>query len=350
MKINYLILVLLIFVLLSLSCNESSSTQYDNIPAGRRDYIWTVDTINTPYDAMGRMWGSSPSDIWTTSDGSWDESISHFNGNKWTSFGVTGIIVPWAVYGFAYNDVYVGAENGTIWNFNGNSWIKFAELTKDGHSDLHFENIWGESPDDIYAFGAYPDQTGAFNETVIAHFNNGSWSMLNTDNLIGYVEHYYKNSPDNKFYLRLTKIGAPQFFDSTIIYEYRNDKYYKLYSSKESKGLQADISLINNEVYFILGNQIARRVNNQFLTILNVDNPNFYQRIWGRNSKDIFLLMTDGLAHYNGNDVEYLFHFTLGDVKPWTQIFGATLFEQDSFFLVYEPTTHLNLIYHGTLK
>ena len=114
--------------------------------------------------------------------------------------------------------------------------------------------------------------------------------------------------------------------------------------------MQSDISLINNEVYFILGNQIAIRVNNQFKTILNVDNPNFYQRIWGRNSKDIFLLMTDGLAHYNGNDVKYLFHFTLGDVKPWTQIYGAALFEKDIFFLVDEPPTHLTFNLSRSIK
>ncbi|MBK7227900.1 MAG: hypothetical protein IPH97_03270 [Ignavibacteriales bacterium] len=65
--------------------------------------------------------------------------------------------------------------------------------------------------------------------------------------------------------------------------------------------------MINNEVIFVLGNQIARSVNNKFQTFLNVTNSNFYQRIWGRNTKDIFLLMTDGLAHYNGTDVEYLF-------------------------------------------
>ncbi len=95
-----------------------------------------------------------------------------------------------------------------------------------------------------------------------------------------------------------------------------------------------------------MGNQIARRTNNQFQTILNVNNPNFYQRIWGRNTKDIFLLLTDGLAHYNGTDMEYLFYFsqTLS-----TQIFGAALFEKDAFFLVYEGPTSLSLVYHGKL-
>ena len=95
-----------------------------------------------------------------------------------------------------------------------------------------------------------------------------------------------------------------------------------------------------------MGSQIARRVNNQFKTILNVSNPNFYQRIWGRNTKDIFLLMTDGLAHYNGIDVEYLFYF---NHTPRTQIYGAALFEKDAFFLVDEAPTGLSLIYHGRL-
>jgi hypothetical protein len=48
--------------------------------------------------------------------------------------------------------------------------------------------------------------------------------------------------------------------------------------------------------------------------------------------------------------MEYLFHFTLGDIKPWTQIYGAALFDKDVFFLLYEPPTHLKLVYHGKLE
>ena len=48
------------------------------------------------------MWGSSPTDIWRTSDGSWDKSISHFDGEQWSSYGVQNDI-PWAIYGFSYN-------------------------------------------------------------------------------------------------------------------------------------------------------------------------------------------------------------------------------------------------------
>ena len=106
------------------------------------------------------------------------------------------------------------------------------------------------------------------------------------------------------------------------------------------------MSLIDGEVYFILGRKIAKRINNEFITVLNLGNTNFDNDIWGRSSKDIFLRMTDGLAHYNGSDIEYLLHFD----KPRTQIFGAALFEKEVFFIVYESPTNLNLIYHGVLK
>lgn len=184
--------------------------------------------------------------------------------------------------------------------------------------------------------------------SVIAHYYNGNWNMLNTKVLYGIVTRLYKNFPDNKIYLQV--IGGQNLTDSTKIYEYIDGNYQKLYGNIWTKGLQADISLINSEVYFILGNEIAKRKNNQFQTILIVDNPNFYQRIWGRGSKDIFLLMTDGLAHFNGSDMQYLFHFTFGQATPWTQIFGAALFEREVFFLVYEPPTGLSLVYHGILK
>ncbi len=330
------------------TCSENPVTD-DTPKPGRRDYLWTVDTLDTPNNSFGKLWGSSPSDVWRTSDGDWDKSISHFDGETWTSYGISGIIVPFAIYGFSNTSVFIGgAGNGKIWRYDGSSWAQFAELRKDGHNDIWIEDIWGESPSDFYAFGAYPDENGYANKSVIAHNYNGSCEMLNTNELYGIVEHLYKDFSDNKIYLQI--IGGQNFIDSTHIYEYVNGNYQKIYSNIWTQGLQADISFINNEVYFILGNKLVKRKNKQFDTIIQVDNPNFYQRIWGRNSKDIFLLMTNGLAHYNGNNIEYLFHFTLGDVMPWTQIYGAALFEKDVFFLVDEPPTGLSLVYHGVLK
>ena len=63
------------------------------------------------------------------------------------------------------------------------------------------------------------------------------------------------------------------------------------------------------------------------------------------DKNDIFIEMNDGLAHYNGTDIEYLFQFD----KPYTAIFRAQLFENDVFFLIYESQTNLSIISHGIL-
>jgi len=337
MKIFLNLIFITIIIYAAFSCDENIYIPSEDQP-GRRDYEWSVDTLD--YNNYLRMWASSPTDVWCTSPGEWEKSFAHFNGENWFSFGVPGLFNLFAIYGFSSNDVYVGGDNGSIWRFDGSSWKQFAQLTKNAHNGITFSRIWGESSNSFYATGAYPDEYG-YNNSVIAQYTDRKWEMLNSNELYGLVTHLYKNF-DNRIYLVV--IGGREFTDSTHIYEYSQGKYYKLYSNIWTQGLQADITLIGREVYFVLGNQIAVRRSSKFQIILNVNSPNFYQRIWGRNSKDIFLLMTDGLAHYNGDNIEYLFYF---NKVPGTQIFGAALFEKDVFFLVSEPT--LNLIYHGKL-
>ncbi|MCL4551746.1 MAG: hypothetical protein M1495_24625, partial [Bacteroidetes bacterium] len=328
-------------VLLVLSSCNSNPLEAPVVPM-TRDYVWSVDTILN-YAYMNKLWGSSPRDVWAIGQpGIWSKSIWHFNGTNWSTDNVVRSFVPHSIYGFSVNNIiWIGGSSGKIWNNQSGYWKEAAVLTKDGHSDIVFDNMWGDSPNGFYAFGAYTDENLLYNNSVIAHYTGSNWDMQNTDGLQGIVERFYKNKPDEKFYVQTYKIGGGQYPDSTLIYEYIQGKYNKIYGSIWTQGLQADISLINGEVYFVLGNEIAKRVNNQFQTFLRVDNPNFYQRIWGRNSKDIFLLMTDGLAHYDGTDIEYLFHFN----KPRTQIYigGAALFDYEVFFLADEFSTGLYL-------
>ncbi len=335
-----------ILSLLSVTCKNEVAAVEDNAVPGRRDYVWTVDTLDALYSPRGRMWGSSPTDVWATSSSNLGVALTHYNGSKWVSYRTSGM-VPNAIYGFSSINIVIGAYNGQIWKFNGNNWNLFYSLKKDGHSDIVFSNIWGESINFFYVNGAYPDVNGYYNKSVIALYNNGIWYPLNTSQLSGIVTHVYRNISDNKIYLQVNGYNFP---DSTKIYEYNNGEYIKLYGNIWTKGLQADISLINGEVYFVLGNSIVKRKSDKFITLLNVDNPNFYQRIWGKSSKDIFLLMTDGLVHYNGTDTQYLFHFTHGEEKPWTQISGTALFDKEVFFVTYEPPTGLSLVYHGKLE
>jgi hypothetical protein len=340
-------LSILLLFLNAFSCRDDIVTPPELQP-GRRDYTWTVDTIDAPGNTYYRMWASSPTDVWATSPGDLSESVANFNGSRWFTSYVPGMNSPGSIYGFAWNSIFIAADNGEVWKYDG-SWNKFTQLSKDGRTDIAFSDIWGESPNDFYVFGGYPDSIGAFNNSFIAHYYNNNWLVMDTKGVNGLVAKLFKNSSDKKMYILTYKLGGGINPDSSMIYELNQGYLNKIYSSIWTGGQQADISLIDNEVYFILGNQIAKRINEQFQTFLQVDNPKFYQRIWARNSKDIFLLMTDGLAHYNGNDLQYLFHFTYANVTPWTQIYSAGLFEKEVFFLVDEPPTGLSFVYHGRL-
>lgn len=324
----------------------SPTENIDGTNSGRRDYVWSIDTLDASDNFYYNLWGSSPSDVWTVTSSNWEKSIYHFNGDEWVSNQVNRLFNMRGLYGFSYDNIFVGADNGSIWRFDGNNWELFSKLQKEGADYFLYQNIWGESSNDFYAVGAGPDENGFFNISVINHYYEGEWEILNTNELVGNVVQFYQNESDRKKYFSLIKIGGAIHPDSTIIYELKNSGYLKLYSSEEIHGKQAFISQIDKQVYFIMGNRIAIRKNDEFITVLDVNNSNFYQRIWGRNSKDLFLLMTDGLVHYNGVDLEYLFYF---NVTPQTQIYGAALFDKEVFFLVDEFRTRKRLIYHGIL-
>ncbi|MCX6150367.1 MAG: hypothetical protein NTX22_07600 [Ignavibacteriales bacterium] len=336
-----------ITLFLNLSCKKAPTEPNDNPQPGRRDYLWTVDTLNYPYNTIYRIWGSSPSDVWAISGGGdLDKTIFHFDGTKWTTDGRLRPVSPHSIWGFSAKDIWIGGMNGMIWHYDGNGWKEVTRLTKDGNTQIVFDNMWGESTDDFYAFGVCPDSNNLSVNSVIAHNIDKKWVMFNTEGLCGIVENLYKNKIDQKIYLRVIKWGYGGYFDSTIVYEYNGERYNKIYGDIWDYNHCANLSLINGEVYFVLGREIANRNNNKFQTLLRVDNSKFYNTIWGRNSKDIFLLMTDGLVHYNGSDMEYLVHFD----KLRTQIFGSAIFDKEVFFIVYESQTNLNLIYHGKLK
>ena len=77
-----LIRILFTISLLSLTnCKENSINGDDNLEPGRRDYTWTVDTLNIPFTSLTRIWGSSPMDVWAIGPGGdADKTIYHFDG------------------------------------------------------------------------------------------------------------------------------------------------------------------------------------------------------------------------------------------------------------------------------
>lgn len=333
----------MIVLMLIISCKEGV-TNIEEPQPGRRDYVWTVDTLAIPFMSFGRIWGSDTYDLWIVGPGGdLDKTIYHFDGVSWKQFGKSRPFSPLSVWGFGKNNVWFGGREGKIWHYDGNVLRenKLFETTRD--KNIGFQEIWGDSPTNIFAAGYSGDEQNRI--AVIAHYDGIKWELTDFTELKKYDFLRIRRASANKYYLLAIK-DEPQTGDLLSIWEYEGGTKIKLiYEGKLGLLTTAFIQKINNEMYFVIGNTINMYSNSKFNQLLQVNFSNFDTQIFGRNKKDIFLRMLDGIAHYNGNDIEYLFRF-----HERISITDAFLFENEVFFLALDLTNGNDLIFHGKLK
>ncbi|MBI9073746.1 MAG: hypothetical protein JEY94_19275 [Melioribacteraceae bacterium] len=335
--------LLILTSLFLFNCEDSNPIKIEEIP-GRRDYVWRIDTLRK-YDPFYRLWGSSPKNIFVTGAGPFDKKVIHYNGENWSYNTSLGIVSIYSIGGFSENETFLGGSKGRILKLNGTDWEVIENFESDGSNEIGINQIWGFNENNFYAAGACRDATEYYNKTVVFNYKNSRWNQLNMNGARGIVESICKESTSSPLYFNTIYWGGGVSTDSTFLYEYSDSKTSRIYSGEDDYDEGSTISMIGNKIFFSIGEKLFIRKNKKFVEVLNLENENYYNKFWGKNGKDIFLKMTDGLAHYNGTDVEYLFSFD----KPKTHVFDALLFEDEVFFLVYEDATTMSFIYHGKL-
>ena len=344
MKKIILIFIATIVVMLN-TCSDNPVNPGDNVPPGRRDYVWTVDTIDIPFSTIRRLWGISPNDFWAIVSGSdLSRTIWHYDGNIWTTDGISRNLEPTAIFGFSSNNIWIGGSDGRIWYYDGNVWNEDTVLNVVPGKGIVFENIWGESRDNVYAVGAYTDDNLLFNNGVIAHYDGNAWSLVNIEPISNSLVKIYKDFYTNQYFLRSIKNSLQQ--DSTKILKFSGTNLTEIYGGTFSRENVANMELIGREVYFVTGREINKYNGSQFETISVVNEPNYANGIWGRNQKDLFLAMLDGVAHYNGKDVQYLFKFD----QSTTHLTAGYVFDKVVFFSARNRIDGSTFIYKGELS
>ena len=109
----------------------------------------------------------------------------------------------------------------------------------------------------------------------------------------------------------------------------------------------ASLSQIGDKTYFLIGTNLERFTNGQFQNITSFNINNFGYEDYGRNEKDIFLRMKDGLAHYNGSNIEYLYHFNSSNISISA---NALIFKGTVFFTADDNSNDCNIMLRGKLK
>ena len=332
----------------AISCNKNSIIPPGDDQPGRRDYVWSVDTLDTEFNIITGIWGSSPQDVWATgSGGTENDRLWHFDGDRWTAYNKDQLLGGGeTLYGFDANNVWMGGRgitgSGTIWQYNGSNWVQNFTYNVEGATDVTITNIWGLSQSDVYACGnIYYNNDGKNNWLgFVLHYNGSTWQEV-------------VKADFNSQFLRIRKEQDKVFVfsyalsdsDETIeFYEVKYNQLNRIYSNSTKNGLE-NFEIVKENLYFIISNDIDLYRNNTFVKQFSIENPNFRWGLWGRNEKDIFLGMSDGVLHYNGTDFQYLINFP---TSISTQ--SSILFEEEAFFAIYLGATAKNVVLHGKLK
>lgn len=336
----YLILILAVMLpMLSCSVNKTNPTEPQ---AGRREYVWEIDTIKIPFTYLSRIWGEAADNVWAVGPGGGlDKTIWRFDGSNWTTDGISRIISPIAIWGFGKNNIWAAGREGHIWHFDG-TWKESVWIQKTGWN-IGFQEIWGDAPNQVYATG-YAD-SNIVRRGIICKYNGVSWMELP----IGPIQYNFlkirRGESENKNYyiFGLNSSVTEGTYDG--IFEFDGNTLTQKYKAIRNATTWAFVQEINDKVFFVIGNRITRLINNEFKTIFEVANPSFGLQIFGRSEKDIFLRMEDGIAHYNGSDIQYLYKF-----QSKMSIVDGVILENEVFFLALDYITGNNYLIHGKLK
>jgi len=332
------LLSLSLFLSLVTSCEKG--TEPEGLTPGRRDYTWTVDTLKAFNTYLMKMWGSSPTDVWAVGHGStFDQTIWHYDGNDWTTDGISRGLEPWCIYGFSENDIWIGGSEGKIWHYNGNNWKENLWYQNPNYSSVYFMDIWGENPNDIYAVGFVDSSDVRF--ALIMHFNGIEWSRVNIEFINEVFMKIRKSKFDSKYFIwsYISKTNP----DSSKYFEFDRKELKEIFYDKNSSN---NITVIDNEVIFSHDGAIYNYLNNDINLIVANPFPNSWSGIYGMHKKDIIWMMSGGLTHYNGIDFEFILNFENKSLSD------GFVFENEVFFVAndFYNNDANNLIYHGVLK
>lgn len=340
MKKLLISLIISLLVLGAASCKKSPvepEEEPENLTPGRRDYTWTADTIKNPYLYFYHIWGNSLTNLWTGSMLS-SYGLYRYDGTKWELDNRVYMQTPTALWGYE-DKLWIGNDNGCIWQFTGSSYQEQVKYHKLGDYYTQFQDLVGTSDKEIYISGGY--RVDGLWHSILMKYDGVSWKADRIfEKPCSIILLKYSPKTD-KYYL----VVRYSTYHTEIVYEYDRTNFKEIYSYVYVNG-GAVISVIDGYPYVIIENEVYRYRNDKLELITSIKLPKFGGGAWGRGRNDIFLRMIDGLAHYNGNDVQYQFKV------PETCKMNANMaiFEKDVFISAMDFNTGYNIIYHGKLN
>jgi len=307
---------------------------------GRRDYTWTIDTLNSPPNlfSLVNIWGSGPSDVWAV--GPADETLNslwHYDGISWKPTTQRLSSNLWSVFGFGQSNVWMCDGPGRdIFYFNGNIWVNQGNYSYPGYSMLYLNSIWGTSNSELYCAGsAYDSQMGT--QPVLMKYNNNAWNFIQLPKNDFNIVTLKKDQDNNIFFFTAIKFTTG-YSDTNKIYTYDGTSLKEIFKGTNNPVDNATADDIGGKVYLNIKNKIYKYIDNKLVLWKDFDGTSYGGRVFGRNENDFFGFGYDGVVHYNGTDLKTIFPTTMS-------LTNLLVLDKDIFLLCDN-----RIIVHGHLK
>jgi len=343
---KFLIVLAVIILGINLSCDKAP-TEIEDKDHGRRDYVWTVDTINgdNGYLALTHIWGDSPDNIWICGgNGSNSYRVWNYDGARWRGLG-TKDLYPDGIFGFGKKNIWASSGN-QIWHFDGTKWKVNYEAVNDSFKIILFQKFYGKDENNIWLVGI-TNNLDNNEHGIIYHYDGSGWTQkfLSKDNNIHFYDIYPTENEDIFLIWGLSR-GYNPYIDSSTIFIYDRNEVKKFCQSYYGGLESCWIKTLGDQIYITKENKIFRYNNNELIYLFPGEILENGLLIGGRNDRDIFVWKSDGLAHYNGVDTKYIFK-----QKTSIQIrSGIMVFDKEIFFFAMDRVNSNYYFVKGELK
>jgi len=341
--------ILILISVFQMNCNDSTViNQVLEAPLpGRRDYVWTVDTLSkiNSSNNYNILCGTSPQNVWCFSDnGDAGARMLHFDGKTLSS--VSANVPVKAAFGLSSDEIWLADNNNAIWLYKGGQLRKAADLTLPGYGKVYINDIWGEKNGGLFAAGSAETINHDSLLAVILRYDGDCWKyVVKPSENVQFMGVRTGINTGGNLYLKAYKTGKSAE-DSSGFYECNGEKLKRLYLGKGAPYNEAGILLAGNELYFAFNNKIHSLQNGEFIPVVNLNGYALYSTgyLYGRSIKDFFVFMNDGVGHYNGTDLQTIYKADWG-----LGFLGGAVFDNEVFFLCSD-VKGISYLLHGKLK
>jgi len=292
---------------ISFNCSENTVDSTDLLPPGRRDYIWTVDTLSysgSYQTLMNVIWGKNSNNLWVAGHNeSGFGKMYHFNGEKWIPVELIDIPTPifYSILGLDENNIFIAGSANYIVNstiidsslvihFDGDKWN--SSLLNEGRSLF---SITGND-NDVYAAGL---------DKSFFHFDGVNWTKIEMD--------FYTPSDFQNHYASsiLKRTNLNMIMNYVCIKEALTLNYFLEYKGINWVKIDSFFNTSNNiswgKKFWESPQGSTYSVNPSFYKLNGIKwerviiDDNIYTAVNGTDEKNLFIA-GQKVFHFNGND------------------------------------------------